>query len=169
MSVTFQKSQLFKVLTGSLSDETLGLVNSLVTTEDVHLKGAYEETYLHCLLMPRPPTKRCNPATIAQLKRKKQKRILGTDDVVDDDAALADAALEVPHDAYSVYMLSSLIHHLVYLGVDVNSADFEGNTPLHIAALNDVDPSLVMTFLRLGADPHICNKVKINIYLYLHI
>ena len=51
--------------------------------------------------------------------------------------------------------LPPLIYVLVKAGIDVNAQDREGNTVLHVCAINESPISLLKTFLRAGADPSI--------------
>ena len=46
-----------------------------------------------------------------------------------------------------------LIYYLVNLGIDINSKDKEGNTVLHVCALNNLELDVCAALLRLGADP----------------
>ncbi|ELT87281.1 hypothetical protein CAPTEDRAFT_193999 [Capitella teleta] len=91
--------------------EVAALVNE---GEDVNLRGAYNETYLHVLAAPRP-----------------------------DDA--------IPHVEAIAYVLSEG-------GVDVNAKDQEGNTVLHVSAMNDMNHRLAAALLRIGVDPCLLNN-----------
>ena len=51
-----------------------------------------------------------------------------------------------------------IIYQLSEAGIDFNSVDREGNTPLHICSLNDVHHALVLAMIRCGADPCQLNK-----------
>ena len=52
----------------------------------------------------------------------------------------------------------AVLYQLVEAGLDVNSQDSEGFTPLHIAVLNDLSPRLVNALSKVGADPCALNN-----------
>ena len=52
----------------------------------------------------------------------------------------------------------AVLYQLSEAGLDVNSSDSEGFTPLHIAVLNDLSPRIVNALNKTGADPCALNK-----------
>ena len=52
----------------------------------------------------------------------------------------------------------AVLYQLVEAGLDVNSQDSEGFSPLHIAVLNDLSPRLVNALSKVGADPCALNN-----------
>lgn len=51
-----------------------------------------------------------------------------------------------------------IIFHLVNAGLDINSKDHEGNTPLHICAVNDAHHTIASALIKAGADPCLLNS-----------
>ena len=51
-----------------------------------------------------------------------------------------------------------IIYLLTEAGLDVNSKDHEGNTPLHISTLNEVHYTVAVTLIRVGGDPCLLNN-----------
>ena len=151
MSVSFQETELFRVLTGPLTPGILEKVRDLTVEQNVKERGSYRETYLHCLMAPRPPPDAQAPA---KKRKKKQKR----KSEATPSPVVNGQHLEMPQDPQSVALINALIYQLVAGGLDVNSRDVEKNSALHIACLNDVHPEVVTTFIRVGADPTLVNE-----------
>ena len=49
------------------------------------------------------------------------------------------------------------VEHLLYYGADINAQNVNGNTPLHVCAVNN-RPDCARVLLFRGADPAILNK-----------
>lgn len=67
-----------------------------------------------------------------------------------------------PEHANKARYLVPLAYILTDSGIDIDCQDQEGNTVLHVCAINDCDPSLVLAFLRLGADCTLVNRYKLK-------
>ena len=65
--------------------------------------------------------------------------------------------LAAPRSDEEVNMIIPILYLLVSCGINLNAQDKEGNTALHICALNDVHHSIANTLIKLGIDPCILN------------
>ena len=137
----FKDTKLFKALVGPLSQETLKSVQEILDGgADLNEVGAFQESYLHVLLAPRDKDDKVMTDKILD----------DTEEEDQDKDEAKEKEEEAKREERRSRVIAALIYQLAAAGMKMNRRDQEGNTALHIAAINDQPPLVLTALIQVG-------------------